>query len=125
MWIVKSCGTGIRRLMQVATIRWQHLFVLPVCNLRADRAPVVCGICFPLCWRCTAIILGMMVVRTGGLAELAASPLATGVLLVTPCGIDGALQYGWGVESTNLRRIVFGLLAGCGLALIRASNCIA
>jgi uncharacterized membrane protein len=122
LWIPKLCKAAIQGLVWAMVIRWKSLFVLPVCNLRVDRAPVCCGICFPLCWRCTAIILGMIMMKTGGFAELVGHPFVTGLLLVTPCAIDGTMQYGWHIESTNFRRIAFGFLAGCGLPLIARSN---
>lgn len=48
------------------------------------------------------------------------------ILLIAPCLVDGVLQYGFGVESTNLRRFFTGLICGVGIGnLINAlSQCL-
>ena len=82
----------------------------PVCNCRADRAPRLGRYSFPLCWRCTAIITGMLI-------PLVLPPWLA-VLFMLPCLIDGIAQYHAGIESTNGRRILTGLPAGIGIAAI-------
>ena len=90
----------------------------PLCNKRSDRAPRLFGKPFILCWRCTGILIGYILskfIATTGLMPKTILPL----LLLIPCAIDGTLQYGFGIESTNIRRVTTGILAGLvGLAHI-------
>jgi uncharacterized membrane protein len=109
----------IRTLVNGARVRWDNLFIHPVCNLRRDRAPVICGICFPLCWRCTAILAGFLATRFSLPRELNGPHAILPLFLVFPCGVDGVLQYFLGIESTNKRRIASGLLAGIGFAIFQ------
>ncbi len=44
--------------------------------------------------------------------------MLTGMLLLIPCTVDGTLQYYFYIESSNVRRIMTGLLAGMGLTII-------
>ncbi len=46
------------------------------------------------------------------------APAWHGSLLALPCFIDGLAQYRWGHESTNLRRIITGFVAGCGIEMV-------
>ena len=83
----------------------------PICNCNPHRAPRFEGYSFPLCWRCTAIIFALFALHLNG-------PLWLAMVLILPCLIDGTAQYGFGFESSNLRRIITGLLAGSGIAMI-------
>lgn len=92
---------------------------LPLCNGRPDRAPCVFGRTFPLCWRCSAAILAMLVTLQFA-AWLPDETLWWLVPLCIPAAWDGVRQYGFGVESTNSRRFWTGFLLGtsalsCGL----------
>lgn len=97
----------------------------PLCNGRADRAPHICGKCFILCWRCTSLIFTMLLcsflcwVFTGDSSlELKPQGIVYALVLIFPTAADGVLQYAFHIESTNLRRIVFGVISGIGLWLL-------
>lgn len=86
------------------------------CHQMPERSFHVRGYQFPLCARCTGIVIG----------ELAAIPLwfllpvgfITACILGVPLVMDGGLQYFYFIPSTNLRRVVTGFLAGWGLMTI-------
>ena len=86
----------------------------PICNLRKERAPRFRNYCFPLCWRCTSILIGIVF---AGLIERPDVPILA-TLLILPTMIDGGLQQWYKVESTNTRRILTGLMAGVGVGCI-------
>lgn len=97
----------------------------PLCNGRAERAPHIFGKCFILCWRCTSLIASMLLcccfcyVFNGSLqVELEAHDVVYIVILILPTFIDGILQYLFHIESTNLRRVVFGGVSGVGLWML-------
>lgn len=86
------------------------------CHQLPERSFHVRGYQFPLCARCTGIVIG----------ELAAIPLwfllpvgfITACILGVPLVMDGGLQYFYFIPSTNLRRVITGFLAGWGLMTI-------
>jgi uncharacterized membrane protein len=86
------------------------MLIYPLCNKKPDRAPHLLGHTFLLCWRCTGLVAGALVgcllltfVQTLGLL---------GMLLLVPVGVDGVLQYKYGVLSNNYRRFITGFLGG-------------
>lgn len=105
-------------LVAMIVVRWHCLFRRPLCNLRSDRAPVFAGWCFLLCWRCTAIVAGLLTMRFFVLPWMPPYPTVISILLIFPCAWDAIRQYKGGVESTNVRRVAFGFPAGCGLVLL-------
>ncbi len=107
--------TLLRRVVGELAYRARHLGRLPVCNLRRDRSPGIGRLCFPLCWRCTGIVLSLLLFHYLYPINL---QLITSLLLVAPCAVDGVLQYGFLLESTNPRRFVTGALAGVGLQIV-------
>lgn len=105
-------------------IRFSNFGKLPLCNQRSERAPKLFGFCFPLCWRCTAIILGWKLIAPL-LANLFGNIVLTLVqkgllisILLIPALIDGGNQYYFQKkESTNFLRIITGLPAGFAIYL--------
>ncbi|MCT8977078.1 DUF2085 domain-containing protein [Clostridium sp. CX1] len=99
--------------------RLHHIGKKPLCNLKAHRAPIIFGFCFPLCWRCTSLIIGII---TGNIIQhqyyYNKGLQWIGIVSILPLAIDGYLQYVLEVESTNLRRIITGLLTGFGLSYL-------
>lgn len=93
----------------------------PICNLHYDRAPHWRGICFPLCWRCTSIIISFEVSHYM-LAFSVNVNLLPALFLCLPMTIDGIGQYFFHKESTNMRRIWTGVLAGIGLAFLKLTK---
>ena len=108
--------------------RLSMLGKVPVCNLKPERAPRYGGFCFPLCWRCTGIVLGMFVPDGLPFVKIPGDRfilLASGVLLVIPALYDGIRQYVFKVESNNRRRFITGFFAGTGMnMLITVVTCI-
>lgn len=93
----------------------------PLCNHRPDRGLYIGSFCLPLCARCTGILIGAVVFALLRLAygwQGGWMHLLVGALLIAPTGIDGIVEYWFGVESNNPRRLVTGLLAGVGCVLV-------
>ncbi|WP_314591893.1 DUF2085 domain-containing protein [Paenibacillus terrigena] len=84
------------------------------CHQRADRSFAWRGYQFPLCARCTGVFVGqvgmiflmLMSVRI----TLGISLIGLGLMF-----IDWLLQRLGVIESTNWRRLITGILGGCGL----------
>jgi uncharacterized membrane protein len=104
-----------KMLVRAIFLRWKNVLHKPLCNLRRDRAPVLWGVCFPLCWRCTGIITGLLLCWRLRVTDATALGRIFFVGLVVPCCVDALLQF-IGLESTNGRRALLGFLAGIGLA---------
>lgn len=98
---------------------------VPLCNEKPERAPHIGKFCFPLCWRCLMIIIGLL---TGSAICIFAYPgfllclLAS--ILVVPCLIDGLIQAKTDYVSTNVKRITFGYMAGIGMFLSLYAICV-
>jgi|GEM_PF-1105053 len=77
------------------------------------------GLC-GLCARCTAYWLGtaVFILFPPPVARRGVRSLLTGLALLLPLVIDGALQYAGLYESTNVLRVATGLLAGAGTAVL-------
>ena len=97
---------------------------VPLCNEKAERAPHIGRFCFPLCWRCTMIMVGLII---GAFVCRCISPgIQTGLIfsiLIIPCLIDGLRQRYTSYVSTNLKRILFGFMAGVGMFVFTFSFC--
>ncbi len=88
-----------------------RLFSFPLCNGDVRRAPRIYGIVFPLCYRCTGVLLGLFIKPPFFQIWLA-------LLLVLPMLLDGGRQYFLGRESTNPRRILTGIMFGVGVRML-------
>jgi len=91
--------------------------IYPLCNKRPERAPHICGHVFPLCWRCTGALVGVILVD---IIYLSLSPKISIMLplsiLCIPMLIDVYRQYRLKLMSTNPRRFYTGFL--CGIAIM-------
>lgn len=114
---VSRYRTLVSGIQAALSKRWRNFLVLPVCNLKRDRAPVVYGYCFPLCWRCTAICGGLFAARLGFQSRSPVEEMCAATALILPCAVDAVFQYCFKVESTNARRIMLGLAAGLGIGV--------
>lgn len=115
----------LHQLRQNASARLKGFGKAPLCSTcDPKRAPHVYLFgriwCFPLCWRCVSLFCGLELAARllTGVAFLMTHAPILGVLAVLPCLIDGVLQYGFDVTSTNPRRITTGLLGGIGTHLL-------
>ena len=96
-------------------IPWLYKW-LPIifgCHCRDDRSFHYHGKKFPICARCTGELLGILAGIVVCCFYLPSVPVLIAVLL--PLVTDGLVQLKTAYESTNLRRLVTGLLFGCGL----------
>lgn len=96
----------------------------PFCNGRPERAPHIGTFCFPLCWRCTGIGIGVFVLSFCELPVFylhSADGMMLAMLLLTPCFLDGLSQTITDYESTNKKRFISGILAGIGFNIMVAS----
>lgn len=88
-----------------------------LCTEISDHSFYLNGNQMPFCARCTAIFAGLVV---GMLVALWLNPkvsLLWLALLALPAVIDGGLQLVSSYQSTNLLRVVTGLLAGIAVSL--------
>jgi uncharacterized membrane protein len=101
-------------MMNHLIARFRLIGTHPFCSGHRSRAPIINGWCFPLCYRCTAFVVAFTVWKfTGFRAQVGVT-----ALMMAPMAIDGGMQYLLNIESTTLRRIITGMLAGIGVALI-------
>ncbi|MEG0365834.1 MAG: DUF2085 domain-containing protein [Coprobacillus sp.] len=108
----------MNNLFDFILYRLAHLGEIPLCNGNASRAPFIFGYCFPLCYRCTFVVICFLI--TLYLCYRYQSDLKLGMLLLclVPMILDGCIQTFWGIESTNLRRAITGGLFGYALGAI-------
>jgi len=86
---------------------------LTFCHRKPERSFFWKGKQFPLCARCTGIHIGYLSMPFLFLDFLYID-FWISVLLVLPTYIDGTLQAFLNWESTNLRRVTTGFMAGLG-----------
>jgi len=93
---------------------------VPLCNKNKDRAPRIGEFVFPLCWRCSGVILGLFIAMLCRkvFPAMECIPLLFAMLLTFPLIIDGTTQYITKKESNNMRRFVTGILFSMGTAMI-------
>lgn len=83
------------------------------CHCRSDRSFHFRGKQFPLCARCTGELMGMAI--SPFLYLSAGRTIALDLVLMLPMVIDGLIQLKTGYESTNIRRLITGMLFGYAL----------
>ena len=103
---------------------WNSIYSIGdrMCHQKADRSFFINGNEMPFCSRCTAIWLGLaiglgfMMLYTIKLNEKFLFAIIIGIV---PMGIDGVGQLLGFWDSTNIVRLITGLLAGivCGIAI--------
>lgn len=94
---------------------------VPLCNRKGDRAPHFFGFCFIFCYRCSGVLLGILLGYIIHQFNISLEPnlglFLFGVVLMIFLVVDGTMQYFKDIESTNVRRLVSGLMAGLGIYL--------
>ena len=88
-----------------------------MCHQRPDRSFFLKGKQFPVCARCTGVLIGyilgvMLAVVTSCRAYL------WFLLMLIPMIVDGGLQHFKNIESNNLRRLFTGILGGIGIIYV-------
>ena len=95
---------------------YKWLPIIMGCHQRADRSFYYKGKKFPVCARCTGIISGaVLAVLTILFFRL---EIKYCFILMIPLIIDGTVQRFSKYESTNLRRLITGILFGYGAVCI-------
>lgn len=110
----------MERLIDKKTRIWMALMnfgAMLGCHQMPDRSFSYKGYQFPVCARCTGVIIGEFVSLISILFALRIS-WAYAIVMIIPLVIDGGLQYINVWKSTNLRRIITGFLAGFGLTFV-------
>jgi uncharacterized membrane protein len=87
------------------------------CHQMPERSFFLHETQFPVCARCTGVLLAQTAV---GLLAIAGhyAPLTVGFFLMIPMGLDWLVQYTGVYESTNARRFVTGIMGGAGYMTI-------
>ena len=113
--------TGVRFENQIRFIyKWLPIFC--GCHQRPERSFFVRGYQMPVCARCEGELIGI-------LAALIAiwffrPPYWVMAVIMLPMIADGLIQGVTRYESTNLRRMVTGILFGFGITMIALMFCI-
>lgn len=81
------------------------------CHQQQDRSFFYKNYQFPICARCTGIIIGELFIAPVVLL-LGFNNLVLNLFLLFIMGLDGVLQYYKILESNNIRRFITGLGAG-------------
>ena len=89
------------------------------CHQMATRSFFFKGFQFPLCARCTGILVGEIVACLLLLCNIHIDVFIA-VLLICPTVLDGMIQLLGKYKSTNFKRLFSGLIAGIGLIFILA-----
>ncbi len=83
------------------------------CHRMPERSFFYKGRQFPVCARCTGVCIGQL---AAVLANLAADiPLRISMVFLAIMGIDWGIQEAKIRESTNVRRLITGIMGGFGL----------
>lgn len=84
------------------------------CHQKPERSFFIHGYQFPLCARCTGILLGYICSFLLLILGCSVSVRLCLVFLV-PLILDGGIQLLFGILSNNIRRVATGILFGVGL----------
>ena len=95
----------------------KFLKILFMCHSRPDRSFYYKGKQFPICARCTGVLLGWI----AGIIYCVLFEAPKGyftILILIPLIIDGTTQFLGKRESNNIFRIITGILFGMGIIFI-------
>ena len=86
------------------------------CHQKPERSFFYHNFQFPFCSRCLGIIMGELII--GPIVLLCGVNLRWyNLIFLMPLIIDGSIQYLSHYESTNIRRLITGLMAGAGFTM--------
>ena len=83
------------------------------CHQRADRSFFYKGYQFPMCARCTGVMIGYLIAIP--IYFMCTLSISTCIFLCAIMFIDWYIQYTKLKESSNIRRLVTGICGGVGL----------
>ena len=84
------------------------------CHQMAERSFFVKGYQFPVCARCTGVLIGEIMTIIAMIIGMRMKT-SIAITLIAIMGLDGGLQYKKILYSTNIRRLLTGICAGMGL----------
>ena len=87
------------------------------CHQRAERSFFFKGYQFPVCARCTGVIIGELIAIILLFCGLK-SNIYISIALLLVMGLDWFIQYIKLKESNNIRRLITGISGGIGLIYI-------
>ena len=96
----------------------------PICNHDPTTAPHIGSFCFPICWRCLSLSVGIILAEIILRVDQSCNYNVIHryrfllILLVIPCALDGLLHYTTDYKSHNIIRIISGLIAGIAIRLL-------
>jgi len=95
----------------------KFLKILFMCHSRPDRSFHFKGKQFPICARCTGVLLGWIIgIVYCSLSEIPKSYFT--ILIFIPLIIDGGTQLLGKRESNNILRLITGILFGMGTIFV-------
>ena len=96
----------------------------PFCNRKPETAPHLGEFCFPLCWRCFGLSIGIILAAIllafmqSGIFQNRKGLFVVAFLMIIPCVLDGGLQRVSNYQSNNYLRGITGFFGGIGLRLL-------
>lgn len=93
------------------------------CHCRCDRSFHYKGYQFPLCARCTGELAG--IVLSVAVFRFWKPTVDISCIMLLPLIIDGLIQRLTVYESTNIRRLITGVLFGIGLTALFVQSTVA
>lgn len=95
--------------------------IIPICNKMSERTLIINGFVFPICYRCMTISLTLFIFIPTFIFcvnKFNKLIIIISIILVIIGFLDGLLQYVFNIDSTNLRRVITGMLAGLGFSYL-------
>lgn len=91
--------------------------ILYGCHQMPERSFFIHGYQFPLCARCTGIMVGYLLSLLLCVLQIV-FPFWLSILMLIPLIADGLFQLAFCIMSNNIRRLITGLLFGSGIICI-------
>lgn len=92
-----------------------------ICHKKPERSFFYKGKQFPLCSRCTGIfigyLIGIIIIILSFVFLFNLPKLPYLFIFIIPMALDGTIQYFTSYESTNIKRLITGLLAGIAIMI--------
>ncbi|MBP3759812.1 MAG: DUF2085 domain-containing protein [Firmicutes bacterium] len=107
--------TGVRFEKQIRFMyKWLPIFCC--CHQRPERSFFVKGYQMPVCARCEGELIGILAALIA--VWFLRPPYWLMAVMMVPMAADGLIQGFTKYESTNLRRLITGILFGFGITMI-------
>lgn len=98
----------------IKLMQWGHYYG---CHQMPERSFFLFGYQFPLCARCTGMLVGEIIAYVLLLFKKIFSPIVS-LICLGIMGIDWFIQFIEILSSTNLRRFITGILGGIGTVFL-------